>query len=82
MTEDRTRHRTDLSARRLATATSWLAENLPKMANLSREARVMAAVGLLICDECGHFTKAELLSAMNDPECVSAAELLVNAAVS
>ena len=82
MTQDRTTHRADMSAGRLATASSGLAENLSKMTGLSREARVMAAVGLLICDECGYFTEAELVSAMADPECVSAAELLVNAAVS
>lgn len=82
MTKDRTPHTTNLSAERLAVASSWLAKNMPKMAVLSRDARIMAAVGLLICDECGYFTEAELVSAMADSDCVSAAELLLNAAVS
>lgn len=82
MTQERTTHRVDMSADRLRAASSWLAGNRRKMEHVSREARVLAAVGLLICDDCGRFTHAELMSAMADSECVSAAELLVNAVIS
>ena len=74
-------HTLDLSDERYAIATSWILANHDKLAALSPEARVTAALGLLICDDNGHIAEAHLLSAMNDPRALSAAALLVNGAV-
>lgn len=74
-------HTLTLTPERLATATSWLSANAEGMRRVSRDARILAAVALLACDEVGYVSKASLLSAMRDPEAVSAAELLVSAVV-
>jgi hypothetical protein len=76
-----TTHTLDLSDERYAIATSWILANRDTLAALSPNARVMAALGLLICDDDGHIAEAHLLSAMSDPRALSAATLLVNGAV-
>lgn len=82
MANAQTTHTVNTSEARLDTALSWLRAHRDTLAPVGRDAAILAAVGLLICDEDGHFSQPELFSAMADPECVSAAELLVNAAVS
>ena len=78
----RTPHTLHVTTERLDVATSWLRENGQRVAQIGRSALIMATVGLLICDDTGTFTEAELMSAMADPDAISAAELLANAVVS
>lgn len=78
-TPHRSAHQLNLSTERLDIANRWLMANAPKMRRVSREANIMATVGLLICDDAGRISEPELLSAMADPEAISAAELLVSA---
>ena len=74
-------HTLDMSEARYATALSWLDANREKLTHVDHEARVVAVVGLLICDEVGFVSRPALVSALGDPRAVSAANLLLNGAV-
>jgi hypothetical protein len=64
---------------RLARATAYLESVAEKIRPLDRETRIVAALAPLICDDDGFIAEASLVSAMADPDLVSAAELLVSA---
>jgi len=64
---------------RLDMAKAYLARNADSLRPLSRDARILAAIAPLICDDEGYFSRESLASAMADPDLVSAAELLVSA---
>lgn len=74
-------HTVNTTTERLDIAMSWLRANTDLPKRVGRDGAIMAAVGLLICNEDGHFTEAELMSAMADPCAISCAEMLLNAAV-
>lgn len=71
---------TDYSDERRATALSYLRGEGVLDSDISESARVMCAVGLLICDDQGFIKKAELEAAMRDPSVVNAAENLLREA--
>lgn len=64
---------------RRATALSLLAENASqrRWRELPDGAKLMYTVGLLICNDCGHFTKKQLRDAMKSPETVAEAMALM-----
>jgi hypothetical protein len=71
----------DFSDERRAAALSWLrSEGLLDDPNLSHEARLTAAVGLLICDDAGRIKQADLEAAFQDPTILQAAETLLQEA--
>lgn len=65
--------------RRLA-ALSWIRGEGLLASAISYDARLAAAVGLLICDDAGHIKKADLHAAMADPSIVQAARQLLREA--
>lgn len=76
-----TRTLADFSPERRATALSWIrGEGLLTRPGLSYESRLMAAVGLLICDDEGRITESSLTAAMADPSIVQAARALLREA--
>lgn len=70
----------DFSPERRATALSWLREELATAPDLTYGARLMAAVGLLICDDAGRIKEADLQEAMGDPSVIQAARSLLREA--
>ena len=81
MAKSQTTHTLDLSEERYAVALSWFDANREKLTHVDHEARVVAVVALLICDEAGFVPRPALESALGDPRAVSAANLLLNGAV-
>lgn len=77
---DATRPMADYSPERRTTAISWIRGEGLLTANVSYDARLMAAVGLLICDDVGHIKHADLLIAMEDPSIIQAARALLREA--
>ena len=77
---DATRPLADFSPDRRAAALSWLRGERLLTSGVSYEARLMAAVGLLICDDGGHIKQADLVAAMADPSIVQAARELLREA--
>lgn len=71
-------HKLHVSSDRLTQARSWLEAHTDELARMSYEARIVAAVGLLICDERGHIPREALESAMADSRAVSAANRLIS----
>lgn len=74
-----TLHRHLDDERRLNTARRMLTaeKSEPRWRCLSENARLLYAVGLLICDDVGKFTQPALTEAMGDPAVVSAAMVLL-----
>ena len=72
-------HAVNTSDERLGIALSWLRSNAAGLSRLGRDEQVMAALGLLICDDAGHVSEAALRSALDDSEALSAANLLLSA---
>lgn len=72
-------HRHLNDERRMATARRMLTtEKLePRWRGLSENARLLYAVGLLICDDVGKIAKPDLTAAMGDPTVVGAAMALL-----
>lgn len=77
---DATRPLADYSPERRETALSWIRHEGLLTSNVSYDARLMAAVGLLICDDAGHIKQADLEVAMGDPSIVQAARSLLREA--
>lgn len=76
-TTPNTPHRLNLSLERATAAHAWLADKRETLAQLSHHTQVMAALGLLICDDQGRFTPSEIDSAMADRDAVFSAECLL-----
>jgi len=70
----------DYSPERRATALSWIRGEGLLHSDLTDGARLLAAVGLLICDEAGRIKQADLNEAMSDPSVVQAARNLLREA--
>lgn len=73
-------HSPDFSPERRATALSWIRGELLTQPDISDGARLMAAVGLLICDDSGRIKETDLESAMRDPSVIQAAATLLEEA--
>jgi hypothetical protein len=71
--DDAASHRADYSPERRATALSWIRGQGLLDADVSDGAKLMAAVGLLICDDHGHIKQSHLETAMADPSVLQAA---------
>lgn len=67
----------DLSPERRQTALSYIRGEGILTIPVSDNARVMFAVGLLICDDEGHIAEADLKVAMRDPSILQAARALL-----
>ena len=72
-----THHVLTATGDRLDVALSWLRGNAETLQLLSRDAQVMAAVGLLICDDADRIEDAALQSAMGDKRAVALAVSLL-----
>ena len=77
---DATRPLADFSTERRETALSWIRGQGLLAADVSYDARLMAAVGLLICDAVGHIKQDDLEAAMSDPSIIQAARALLREA--
>lgn len=75
-------HRADFSDERRATALSWIRGEGLLQSKVSDSAKLMAAVGLLICDDSGRIAQPALESAMRDPSVIQAAATLLEEAAS
>ena len=63
---------------RLAIARSVLSENRAQLSLVSHDARVLYAVGLLICDENGVISRRKLRFSMRNPLVLARARALVS----
>ncbi len=68
----------NLSPERRERAVDWLAvQQIATRPDLTDGARLLAALGLLVCDNDGRVTKADLDAAAADPSIVQAAHQLL-----
>lgn len=70
----------DFSPERRAHALAWIRGEQLLDASVSEDARIIAAVGLLICNDTGFLKQTELDAAMTDPSIVQAARTLLDEA--
>lgn len=70
----------NFSPERRATAISWIQGEGLLTSDVSYQARLLAAVGLLICDDAGRIARADLDAAMTDASIIQAARSLLREA--
>lgn len=72
--------RPNFSPERRATALSWIRGEGLLGSGLTEDAQILAAVGLLICDDMGRIKQADLQASMCDPSVIQAARNLLKEA--